>query len=266
VGRLDTPDQDLMQQSDFVEVTCGQCAEGAGLDFDFSFAFQPIVDVDTGEAYSYEALVRGINGEPAGEVLGRIRDDNRYRFDQACRVKAIALASRLGLACNLNINFLPRAVYQPQRCIRTTLEAARAYDFPIERIVFEVTEGERVDDTGHLVDIIHEYHRLGFRTAIDDFGAGYSGLNLLAEYQSDYLKLDMKLTRGIDSDGPRQAIVRGVVYVCRELGIRVVAEGVETASEYRWLREAGVRLQQGYYFARPGFEALPSIDPAALAS
>ena len=96
-------------------------------------AFQPIVDLHTRQPYAYEALVRGPNGEGALSVLSQINDANRYRFDQACRVKAIELASRLGLHklpdCKLSINFMPNAVYRAETCIRATLEASREFDF-----------------------------------------------------------------------------------------------------------------------------------------
>jgi EAL domain-containing protein (putative c-di-GMP-specific phosphodiesterase class I) len=112
-----------------------------------------------------------------------------------------------------------------------------------------VTEGEEVTDRAHLVNIFREYHRFGFRTAIDDFGAGYAGLNLLAEYQPDVLKLDMALVRDIDSSRPKQAIVRGVMAMCRDLDIRVLAEGIETTAERDFLRSEGISLMQGYLSA-----------------
>ena len=139
----------------------------------------------------------------------RVTDDNRYQFDQACRVQAIRGAAALGMKELLSINFLPNAVYQPAACIRTTFEAARLYKFPIERIIFEVTEGEQILDRPHLVNIFREYRRFGFRTAIDDFGAGYAGLNLLSEYQPDIIKIDMELVRDIDISKPKQVIVNG---------------------------------------------------------
>ncbi len=99
----------------------------------------------------------------------------------------------------LSINFLPNAVYRPEACIQSTFKAARQYGFPIERIIFEVTEGEEVMDRPHLVDIFREYTRFGFSTAIDDFGAGYAGLTLLSEFQPDIIKIDMELVRNIDT-------------------------------------------------------------------
>ncbi len=118
---------------------CDRCREEVA--FAFTFAFQPIVDVAQREVFGYEALVRGPQGEPAMTVLGRVDDTNRYAFDQACRVRAITLASRLGLDRHLSINFLPNAVYEPSLCIRSTLEAAKECGFPAEKILFEVTEG-----------------------------------------------------------------------------------------------------------------------------
>lgn len=245
-------------------IGCRECLNGAGLDFTFTMAFHPIVDMAAGAVWAHEALVRGTDGAPAPAVLARVTDQTRYRFDQACRVKAIELAARLQPP-RLSINFLPNAVYRPETCIRTTLAAAREFGFPVERMIFEVTEGEQIDDKAHLANIIREYRRLGFATAIDDFGAGHSGLNLLAEFQPDFIKLDMALTHGIHQDPVRRAIVQGILGVCTQLGIEAVAEGIELAEELAVLRDLGIRLFQGFWFARPGFESLPTIPPDRLA-
>lgn len=251
-----------LNNDNFIKMTCAECSNGTDLSFDFSFAFQPIVDIKEKCVWSYEALVRGINGEPAYSVLERVDDENRYRFDQACRVKIIRLAARLGMKERLNINFFPNAVYKPELCIRTTLAVAKETGFPIENIVFEITEGEKIRDEKHLINIIESYKHLGFSMAIDDFGAGYAGLNLLATYQPDSIKIDIVLIKEIQKHLPRQAIVRAILSVCNELNIDLVAEGVETQEEYQFLKKIGVRYFQGYYFARPAFEALeiPAAD------
>lgn len=240
-----------------IRFACAGCQGELG--FDFTMAFQPIVDVEARSVWGHEALVRGLRGEGAGAVLGRVTDENRFAFDQRCRVKAVELAADLDLPGTLSINFLPNAVYEPQRCLRTTIEAAERTGFPLERIMFEVTEGERVADRQHLRHILAAYRQCGLTTAIDDFGAGYAGLNLLAEFQPDIVKVDMDLTRGIDADPARRAIVRAVVGVCRELGIAVIAEGIETAGEMRALQDLGVTLMQGYLFARPVVGAVPDV-------
>lgn len=223
----------------------------------FSYAFQPIVDVLTRETFSYEALIRGPANEPAGRVLDSVPAHARYRFDEDSRVAAIALAVRLGLTCHLNLNFLPRGLYASEASITSTLAAAARHALPIERVILEVTEGEVIADYAHLGEQLNAFRSMGLKVAIDDFGAGYSGLNMLAEFQPDQIKIDMNLVRGIQRHGPRQAIVRAVVQVCGDLGIDVIAEGVESREEYDWFVECGVRLFQGYLFARPGFECLP---------
>jgi EAL domain-containing protein (putative c-di-GMP-specific phosphodiesterase class I) len=242
---------------------CVQCKNDDELGFDFVFAYQPIVHLGTRSVYAHEALVRGPNGESAYSVLSQVTDANRYRFDQACRVQAIRGAAALEMKELLSINFLPNAVYRPEACIRSTFEAARLYQFPIEQIIFEVTEGEQIQDRPHLVDIFREYRRLGFRTAIDDFGAGYAGLGLLSEYQPDIIKIDMGLVRGIDNSKPKQAIVNGIVSICAALNVRVLAEGIETGAERDYLRNAGIDLMQGYLFCKPALQAIGIVEPTS---
>ena len=121
--------------------------------------------------------------------MSRVTNDNRYAFDQTCRVRAVQLASELGLNCKLSINFLPNAVYRPETCIRATMEAADTYNLPLNQIMFEVTEAEPIEDPAHLMGIFEAYRERGFITAIDDFGAGYAGLNLLTKFKPQILKL-----------------------------------------------------------------------------
>ncbi|WP_114416594.1 EAL domain-containing protein [Marinospirillum perlucidum] len=237
--------------------SCKQCARPLG--FDFTFAFQPLVDLKKREIWGYEALVRGANQESAGWVLDQVNDDNRYAFDQACRVKAISLAAQLGLKSILSINFLPNAVYEPSHCIRSTLKAAHEVGFPTSRIMFEITESEKVHDPDHLTNIFNHYQEQGFITALDDFGAGHAGLSLLSRFQPGLMKLDMQLVRHVDTDTTKQVIARGLLNICSELDIRVLAEGVETKAEADFFHDLGVDLFQGYYFARPGFECLPPV-------
>jgi EAL domain-containing protein (putative c-di-GMP-specific phosphodiesterase class I) len=242
-----------LPESRYKKLSCAQCRSGVGLDFDFSFAFQPVVDAKQRSIIAYEALVRGPTGEPAYSVLQKVGDENRYAFDQA---------AGLGIDCRLNINFFPNAIYRPELCIRTTLEAAQTYAFPIENITFEFLETEQASDIDHLRTVIESYKRLGFKTAIDDFGTGNSNLNLLADFQPDIIKIDRLLITNIDANHARQVIVSGVIRIAADLGIKVVAEGVETHGEYAWLRRAGIDDFQGFYFARPAFEQLGVVDEA----
>lgn len=241
-------------------IGCIRCRNTKPFEPALKMAFQPIVDVDARSVFAYEALVRGANGESAGEVLGAVQPEDLYAFDQTCRVLAIATAQRLGMDTHLSINFLPNAVYEPATCIRLTLAAAHKVGFAPERLIFELTEGEKIQNPAHALRIIKDYQQRGFMTAIDDFGAGYSGLNLLADFQPHLVKLDMALTRDIDRDPVRRAIVSGVVGTCKALGCKIVAEGIERPGELHALRDMGVHLFQGYLLARPGLEALPEPD------
>ncbi|MTI43041.1 EAL domain-containing protein [Roseibium hamelinense] len=228
-------------------------------------AFQPIVDIENHSVWGYEALVRGSNGEGAGEVLSRVTDRTKYRFDQQCRVKAIELAASLMPRTNqfLSINFMPNAVYEPRACIRTTLAAAEKTGFSPNRINFEFTESEEISDPAHLQGIIAEYRRQGFLTAIDDFGAGFAGLNFFANFAPNIVKIDMELIRDINTIRTKRAIVRGIVSICQDLDIEVLAEGIETPQELEVLKGMGIKLMQGYYFAKPEVGSLPPVSFAS---
>lgn len=243
---------------------CRHCRDNEVLPFEITMAFQPIVDLSTRSVFAYEALVRGTGGEGAGEVLAEVTEDRRYSFDQKCRTTAVSQSVELGLKTApghplLAINFLPNAVYEPRACIRRTLEIAMQTGFPLDRIMFEFTEVERID-SAHLLNILRVYRSMGFATAIDDFGAGYAGMNLLAEFQPDFVKLDMDLIRDIDQDQPKQVIVKGILGIADQLGIRTICEGIETRAEFETLQSYGIDLMQGYFFARPEMGALPPID------
>jgi EAL domain-containing protein (putative c-di-GMP-specific phosphodiesterase class I) len=234
---------------------CAACKQEQ-VAFPFTMAFQPIVDLREGRIDAHEALVRGPGGEGAAAVLAQLDEQNLYAFDQACRVKAIEMAARLKMDSHLNINFLPNAVYEPKACIRQTLDTAARTGFPLDRLTFEFTENEQVSDERHILSIIEEYRRHGFKIALDDFATGYSGLSRLANLRPDIIKLDRALVKDCDTDKMRLAIVASMVSLGTEVGIKVVAEGVERSEKVDALRVVGVRFMQGFYFARPIFEGI----------
>ena len=250
----------------FVEAHAGEHCKlcNAGPELPFSMAFQPIVDVKEGVVIAYEALARGPRGEPAATVLDHTLHNNRYSIDQRCREKAIAMAATLGLlqtSASLSVNFYPNAVYEPKQCLRRTFNAATSVGFPLERIIFEVTEVEKVRDHQHLSNIMTEYKSHGLRVAIDDFGAGHSGLSLLSKFQPDIVKLDRELVECIHERPASRRIVRSVVEICDDLGILVIAEGIESEAEMQALCELKITRMQGFHFAMPQFEALPVWPP-----
>lgn len=178
-------------------------------------------------------------------------------------MRAIERAAALDMSESLSINFIPNAVDNPLACVQRAVRAASERGFAMSRLIFEVTEGERIEDAESLVRIFREYRKLGIKTAIDNFGAGYAGLNLLARFQPDIVKIDIDLVRGVDVSRVKQIIVESIVDLCRKLEIAPLAECVETAAERDFLASLGIDLMQGFLFARPAFKALATVNPEA---
>lgn len=231
------------------------------LGFDFSFAFQPIVDSRTCEVLSYEALVRGPCGEHSSTVLEQLNFQNVGRFEGIAWRKAIQMANTLKIRNHLSLNLFPNGLYRVDLNLSTTFQASNENGFPVSNLIFEVTESENLTDRSNLLKFLRLYQEFGFTTAIDDFGTGYSGLKLLVEYQPNYIKLDRHLIADIHKNYVRQSIVSGIRNICERMNIQIMAEGVELEEEFRWLRSIGIHIFQGYYFARPAFETLPVVAP-----
>jgi len=227
------------------------------------FAFQPIIDIKTRSIFAHEALVRGEGGEGAGAVLSRLRPDMIHAFDRHVRISAIKAARKAMApdeAALLSLNTMPNAVYDPQTCLRTTLAAAEHHNFPIDRIMFEMTEHEAVKDPDHFAMIVRSYKDMGFITALDDFGSGGAGFSLFAAVMPDIIKLDMELVRNVHISPVKRTMLAGLVEMCDKLNVKIIAEGVEVRAEARALVELGVHLFQGYYFAMPELDQLASDD------
>ena len=237
---------------------CMKCRPTCDGEIAIDVAFQPIFDVKTRQVRAYEALVRGPNGESAASILQSITDENRHRFEQRVRVLAIEKAAVLGIVrtqAALCVNINPSAVIEAERCLGHTVAAANRVGLDTRRIVFELTEDVRLH-ADHVRAIVDTYNALGFRTALDDFGAGYAGLVTLADIPTDFVKLDIGLIRGIDSSPERRTIVASVVGMLRALGRNVAAEGIETAAELATITALGVEMVQGFYLGRPSLTEL----------
>ena len=220
--------------------------------------FQPIVAVeDPQEVFAYECLLRGI-GE-GGALVGpeAMFDAARaagliYNLDRAARVRAIREADGQGIEENVFVNFNATSVYDPAYCLQSTMQAVEDSGIPPGRIVFEVTDAEEIRDAAHLRNIVDYYHEGGFGVAFDDLGSGYGSLNLLAELRPNFVKLDMGLVSRAGRAPYKASIARKLIELANELGVIVIAEGVETEDQWRWAAAHGVDYAQGHLFARPG--------------
>ena len=241
------------------EAVC-RCAEP--IPESLRFAFQPILDFKTRSIFAQEALVRGAEGQSAGSVLSKVTADNMHAFDRHCRIQALKSASTAlsGRAELLSLNTMPNAVYDPATCLRTTLAAAKANGFPVNRIMFEMTEHEAVKDPDHFAMIVRSYKDMGFLTALDDFGSGGAGLTLLAAVMPDIIKLDMALVRNVHISPVKRTILSAMADICDRFDIKIIAEGIEVKAEARALLDLGIHLFQGYYFSKPQLDEAPAMD------
>ena len=213
-------------------------------------AFQPIVCWSKKEIIGYEALVR--TGEPslphpiallsAAERLGRLNDVGRAIRKSVARTLGSS-SNNIGLVF---VNLHTRDLLD---------DMLYASDAPLsafaEHIVLEVTERSTLDEIGNLKDRVKLLRGMGFRVALDDMGAGYAGLTSFAQLEPEVVKLDMTLVRDVDKQPIKQKIIRSMSSLCHEMGLLVIAEGVETPEERDTLTQMGCDLFQGYLFARP---------------
>lgn len=226
--------------------------------------FQPIVDFDAMRIYAYEALIRAPSGHPlhaadalfaAAEAEGRLLE-----LDAAAARAAVERFQRLALPGRLFVNVHPLTLLEGGAGrLRETLAGV-----PPERVTIEFTEQHPFGDYAQVRAQAAQLRAIGYRIAIDDLGAGYSGLRLWAELRPDYVKIDRYFIDGIDTDPGKREFVRSIVDTARRLGSRVLAEGIETLEECSTVMALGIGLGQGHRIARPRPVPPRSIPVGAL--
>ncbi len=215
-----------------------------------SLVFQPIVDVDRRRVFGYEALLR--SEEPSLPHPGAI----------------LGAAERLGRVAELggHIRALAASGFERARPDEILFVNLHAHDLldpglyradaPLskiaERVVLEITERAAIEDVCDVKANVSQLRSLGFRIAIDDLGAGYAGLSSFAALEPDIVKLDMSLVRNVHNSAIRQRVVRSMASLCKDMGMAVVAEGIEVEEERDMVHGFGCTLLQGYFYARPG--------------
>lgn len=231
--------------------------------------FQPIFKVSDLSIYAHEALIRGKRSDgsiiPPNILFGQAREaELLFNLDRLSRETVLASAAENNYFGRLFINFLPSAIYNPENCLSTTVALAKKYGFDFKNLTFEVVETERISDIDHLRHILDFYRAKGFNTALDDVGSGYSSLNLLASLAPNVIKIDRELITNIDQDPLKQAIVGGIMSMALQSNIMTLAEGVETAQEFAYIKQVGIQLVQGFYFAKPAEKPLTEFDASKL--
>ncbi|AVJ30188.1 diguanylate phosphodiesterase [Achromobacter spanius] len=226
----------------------------------YPFALQPIVDPLRRKITSFEFLIRSKTGGSPEQMFSSLDPVERYILDLESKSSAFELARRLNLAdVKLSVNLLPMSLIEDPAAVERLVDQISACGWSPQDVIVEVTEQEAIASPQAFKDAIERVRRAGIGVAIDDFGAGFAGLSLLADFQPDKLKIDRQIIQNIHQDGPRQAIVCAIARACSAMGITPVAEGVERIEEWCWLQAAGFERFQGYLFAKPALNGVPEV-------
>jgi len=217
--------------------------------------YQPIVSLENGMIFGYEALSRILIRECQINIEQMFQMAKQYNklweLEILCRTKALMHAVGKPLSAKLFINVDPNNIYDPKFREGFTNEMLQVYGLNPDDIIFEVTEKNCINDMDSFREVMNHYQKQSYKIAVDDFGSGYSGLNRICNFSPNYIKIDMELIRNIDNDFVKKSAVGGIVKLCRDNGISSIAEGIETEAELKETIKLGINFGQGFFFAKP---------------
>jgi len=224
--------------------------------------FQPILDITHGVVLGHEALIRGPEGSPLyspGRLFQTAISCNRlHEFELLCRRRAIEEFARLKLDGKLFLNVSASLLGTPGHQKGLTSEWLDELGIPQESIVIELSEQHPFDNYGLTRSAIEHYKGMGFQIAIDDLGAGYSGLRLWSELRPEYVKIDKHFITDVDRDPVKREFVKSIINIGQSLRCKIIAEGIETREELTALQEMGVSIGQGFLLGMP--ELKPELN------
>ena len=230
-----------------------------------STVFQPIVDLKEWTVLGYEALTRGPQGTDLESpyVLFDIATeaDLTFELDRLCRRKALVAASRLDPNYLVFINTLPITFRDPEFHGKLMIDFLEGNRLSPSRIVLEITERLAIENYSLFLEAIHYFTDIGFEVAVDDMGAGYSGLEKIVHLKPNYLKFDLMLVRDIHTSFVKREMIKAMLSLASNVDVRVIAEGIETREELETLLDLGIEYGQGFYFAKGEHEPPP---PSAI--
>ena len=218
--------------------------------------FQPIVHVNSGEVFGYEALTRGPRGTMFETPKALFGFSDRLRIspllDGVCRRRALAAARSLAAGVKLFLNSLPSTLADPRFAEGESGEERSEWAPAASDVVLEITERSGIEDFDAFGRRLERLRARGFQVAIDDVGTGYSSLQTISEVRPEFLKIDHSLVKEVHRSLIKQEIVASILQLGERIGSRVIAEGIETEQEFEMVRGFGVQLGQGYFFGAPG--------------
>jgi EAL domain-containing protein (putative c-di-GMP-specific phosphodiesterase class I) len=217
--------------------------------------YQPIVSVNQRQIVGYEALIRGPSDSPLHSPSNLFdmaaRHDLQARLEFVCREIVIRRFAQMSLPGKLFINVSPSILLEPDFKSGETLKFIRSSGLEPQVIIIELTEHQPTDDYQIMREAVEHYRSMGFQIALDDLGAGYSGLRLWAELKPEYVKIDKHFVQGLHEDRIKLNFVRSIQNMAAAMECKVIAEGIETAEEFQAICKNGITHAQGFYFARP---------------
>lgn len=230
--------------------------------------FQPVMDTSRGIVIGHEALIRGPKGHPL-EFPDRLfslasQVQLLSELELACRSAAMEAFQKNAMQGKLFLNVNPNVLQDDSHPHGSTLRLSQQFGIAPEQIAIEISERYPIEDTENLKHAIIHYQKLGFMIAIDDLGAGYSGLKLWSELRPDYVKIDRYFIHSIETSSVKREFVQSILSLATSLRTKVVVEGIETPDELEQLQAMGVNYCQGFLLGRPALYPVLKVPPSLL--
>jgi EAL domain-containing protein (putative c-di-GMP-specific phosphodiesterase class I) len=232
---------------------------------DLSALFQPVIDLSSGTILGFEGLIRGPADNPLhspANLFGAAREHGlTFEIEMLCRQVVMESFAAQALPGNLFLNVSPDVLTHPSFKNEQTLAYLKNLGIDPERVIIEVTENQPTFDFAGMRNALLYYRSKGFKIALDDLGEGFSSLRLWSELRPEFVKVDMHFVQGVNTDPLKQQFLKSIQSIALSSGTQVIAEGIETAAEFRTVRDIGIVGGQGYFIARP--DHTPSLHPSA---
>ncbi|MGA7595139.1 MAG: GGDEF domain-containing protein [Gallionella sp.] len=236
---------------------------------ELSALFQPIVDFSSGTILGFEGLIRGPADSPLhspANLFAAARQQGLFfEIEMLCRQTVMESFASQDLPGLLFLNVSPDVLTHPGFKREQTLACLGNIGIDPERVIIEVTENQPTFDFAAMRTALLHYRSMGFKIALDDLGEGFSSLRLWSELRPEFVKVDMHFVQGVNTDPLKQQFLKSIQSIALSSGTRVIAEGIETAAEFRTVRGIGIAVGQGYFIARPS-RIPPQQMPGAAGS
>jgi len=230
--------------------------------------FQPIISLKNNAIYGYEGLIRGPSNSPLHSPFNlfnaAVKHNRLAELDLLCRKVTIERFAQLNFREQLFINTIPEILLHKDYQHGHTLDYIKQAGIESKQVVIELTEQYPIEDYSLMADATKHYQEMGFSIAIDDLGAGYSGLRTWSEIKPDYVKIDRHFLHNIHEDKHKQQFVQSIIDIAQGVKCKVIAEGIELREEYLMSDSMGMDFVQGYYFARPTAQPKQQLEAGLL--